>query len=900
MPDRLLTVSGYKLYRRDRPADLNLPKGKGGVAVLVRDTQSSELIPTPNTGASGFNLEIMWVLVRASQHRPVLVASAYRVPVNTVRQLSIDIDDLESQMQFMLARYPRATLLVTGDFNDCLLRARASGTPAATQRLFSSYQMHITNTKQATYRPAGSLLDLVAINRPELVRRAGVTHCHYGGPHDYTRVLIENDRRPVNNDSSHVYRRALSTVDVTAFNERLSCVDWTPVIYSETTDHKWKLFAQIMNEQLDEVAPLRRVRQKQLTSPPVSAETQQLLRDRRVALSAGDRGQYKELNRRCRAAVRRECRERYARDIARGDRGGLWKVLRPVIGSKKQRCEVLNITPDALNAYYIAIGPSTAASVPAPTAPVPVRLPRVVTSAFHVQTVDFDDLYATIASMNSSNSTGLDGLSVLMLQKFFLGAGHALLDVVNSSLASGLVPGAWKHALVTPIPKGKVAAEPSDTRPISILPAIMKVVERIVQRQLSGYLEQTSLIADAQHGYRKYRSTETALHVITDKIYQAMDSGDISILVLLDLSKCFDVVPYSKLLEKLSLYGIHTAWFRSYLSGHTQQVKIRSAGGRDTFSRSGHNGIGVFQGGALSCILYMLFSNDLSLYVPDDVTIVQYADDTQLLVRGKKRGMQRLTTCMEHALNSVYQWFCHNGMRLNAKKTQMLVLGTHAMLRTLPPVTLRFCDTVIHDSRVVKNLGVHLDRHLSFETHVDHMTRKCTGILIALSHARHVIPRETLKSIVEALALSIVRYCLSVYGSCGTTQLHRVQKIVNFCVRVVTGKRRHEHVTSFREQLRWLDATQLVTYHTVCALERIMVTCQPEAIFGTIGAQARQRHDHETRRANMYTLPAIRTESGRRRLCYRGVTMLNRVGVEPGTPGFRSAVKQAIGTGVVD
>ena len=72
----------------------------------------------------------------------------------------------------------------------------------------------------------------------------------------------------------------------------------------------------------------------------------------------------------------------------------------------------------------------------------------------------------------------------------------------------------------------------------------------------------------------------------------------------------------------------------------------------------------------------MLFANDLSLYVPDDVTIVQYADDTQLLVSGKNHDIQRLVARMGNALNSVYQWFCHNGMKLNTKKTQMLVLGT--------------------------------------------------------------------------------------------------------------------------------------------------------------------------------------------------------------------------------
>ena len=251
---------------------------------------------------------------------------------------------------------------------------------------------------------------------------------------------------------------------------------------------------------------------------------------------------------------------------------------------------------------------------------------------------------------------------------------------------------------------------------------------------------------------------------------------------------------------------------------------------------------------------------------------------------------------MEHALRKVFDWFCHNGMKLNAKKTQMLVLGTPAMLRNLPPVTLRFSGSVIPDSGVVKNLGVMLDRHLSFEAHVDYMTKKCTGILIALSHARHVVPRKTMKCIVEALALSIVRYCLSVYGSCGATQLHRVQKMVNFCVRVVTSKCRYDHISDSLEQLGWLDARRLVAYHTVSVLERILVTRQPESLFSTIGARARQRHDHETRQADQFTLPAIRTECGRRRLCYRGVTMLNSVSAEPGAPGFRSTVRREVRT----
>ena len=136
--------------------------------------------------------------------------------------------------------------------------------------------------------------------------------------------------------------------------------------------------------------------------------------------------------------------------------------------------------------------------------------------------------------------------------------------------------------------------------------------------------------------------------------------------------------------------------------------------------------------------------------------------------------------------------------------------------------------------------------------------------------------------IVEALVLSVVRYCLSVYGSCGVTQRDRVQKIVNFCARVVTGKRRFDHISGEIQRLRWLKVEQLIVYHTVCALASVIVTQQPEYLCGTIGPRSSQRHTYRTRQADLFSRPNIRTESGRRRMCYRGVTLLNGIGADLG------------------
>ena len=321
---------------------------------------------------------------------------------------------------------------------------------------------------------------------------------------------------------------------------------------------------------------------------------------------------------------------------------------------------------------------------------------------------------------------------------------------------------------------------------------------------------------------------------------------------------------------------------------------MRAADGACQNSQSRSNEMGIFQGGSLSCILYLLFSNDLSMHVPDGVSIVQFADDTQLLVSGPKAELSRLIALMETALSTLYQWFCNNSMKVNAAKTQMMVLGTPGMLRNLPTVTLSFCGSTVQDEKSVKDLGVIIDRHLNFQEHVDSVSRKCTGILMALSHARHVIPRSVLPNITQALVTAIIRYCLSVYGSCGATQLHRVQKMLNFCARVVTGRKKRDHISDAFSQLRWLNATELVEYHVVCCVQRTIVTGYPHDLLTTIGERANRLHSHDTRRSNSLSLPRIRNEAGRRRLNWRGVKMLNECNIDPHAPAFSSNLKKLL------
>ena len=242
-------------------------------------------------------------------------------------------------------------------------------------------------------------------------------------------------------------------------------------------------------------------------------------------------------------------------------------------------------------------------------------------------------------------------------------------------------------------------------------------------------------------------------------------------------------------------------------------------------------------------------------------------------ISGKKADLANLISRMERALSELFTWFCSNNMKVNAAKTQTIVFGTRQMLKGLPPITIKFAGTTVCESASVRNLGFVMDKYLSYHEHISQVVSRCTGALLALNHVRHVLPRVTLRPIVTSLVVSTLRYCIAIYGTCSTTELGRVQKVLNFCARVISGRRKYSHVTDVLRELKWLSATNLALYHRICNVRTIRHTGQPSSI--ACALENATDHGHDTRYAHRLRLPRIRTEAGRRQLVYSGVSAYN-------------------------
>lgn len=215
-------------------------------------------------------------------------------------------------------------------------------------------------------------------------------------------------------------------------------------------------------------------------------------------------------------------------------------------------------------------------------------------------------------------------------------------------------------------------------RPVSILPTLSKVLERVVFDQMEKYLTQKNLLYDLQSGFRSAYSTDTCLTHLCDYIRQESEKGNYTGMVLLDLQKAFDTVDHSILLNKLQCLGFGQAslqWFRSYLSNRNQICDYDGV-----CSEPMQISCGVPQGSILGPLLFLIYVNDMPAAV--NCKVILYADDSSLLVSG--RNISQIQDTLSDELSNISQWLLDNRLSLHVGKSECILFGTKHKIKKAP------------------------------------------------------------------------------------------------------------------------------------------------------------------------------------------------------------------------
>ena len=192
----------------------------------------------------------------------------------------------------------------------------------------------------------------------------------------------------------------------------------------------------------------------------------------------------------------------------------------------------------------------------------------IQSDSFNLATVSENTVLTISKNTKVSKAAGLDNLSGRFLKDGATVFAKPITDLCNLSITSGKFPDSCKIAKLKPIYKKGSLTEASNYRPISLLPLISKVIEKVIHDQTSTFLNSRNLLYNYQSGFRKNHSTDFCLSFLNDKILKGFDQGLITGMILIDLQKAFDTFEHDILQQKLYATGFskHSVnWFRSYL-----------------------------------------------------------------------------------------------------------------------------------------------------------------------------------------------------------------------------------------------------------------------------------------------------------------------------------------------
>ena len=730
------------------------------------------------------------------------------------------MDKLSGMMDSVSAQGQEAILC--GDFNCCFMSSSRNDPDCRRLKsLFSCFDFKqiITEPTRIT-KDTKSLIDLIAVNCPVNIRDSGVISSHLSD-HElvYCVRKINWKRAPSQIKTFRNYAK----YDSKRFSEDLEGVDWNSALSpngqaASGVDGLWNGFKSAFIRVADFHAPVIQKRVRGIENCPwLNKDIKAIMRQRDYFHSKAkktnlteDWASYRCFRNRATNCIKK-AKAAYNRKLierSENDHNAFWKTLKKILPGEKKTaspniCVQGTMSSDkklianAFNGFFINTAARLCESVRSSCGtaasshqPGPCRYPP-----FKFEDVSEEFVSAQLRGLKAGKAVGCDNIPARLLVDSATTVAKPLTKIINYSLRHGEVPREWKSARVIPLFKKGKADDMDNYRPISILPAISKVLERVVHHQLLTHLQRHNILSPYQSGFRKRHSTEWAAMCFADSICRNIDMGMMAGAVFIDLRKAFDTVHHDVLLRKLSGLGVtedELKWFTNYLSDRSQVVDFLgvSSSSEPVFS-------GVPQGSILGPLLFIIHLNDLPGAVAS-CSVLMYADDTVLFCTGRQASTIEAT--LNRELNQIESWLRENNLFINVTKTESMIFGTSQRLANIDSFSININGSPIKRVSEFKYLGVVFDDRLSWNEHVKSVLSKAGKRVGMLGRVRRHVTTYSANTIYITMIRPIIEYCSGVWACCGEVNSGNLERLQNRAARTVA---RTPNSSSALSYLKW-------------------------------------------------------------------------------------------------
>ena len=831
-------IKGYTPIRNDRT------RNGGGVVLYIKED-------------IGFNrrenfskeIENIFVDILLPKTKPILVGILYNpFKSDFLDKLSSAIsntDNFDNQEVYLLGDF-NINLWHKGKYvfqDDKILSSREILKIAEAKDGYNMIRYQefcsLHNLKQLIKSPTritdnkSSLLDHVLTNSLEKVPQSGVIDV---GLSDHQ--LIYCTRKAIHsktNSHTQIKIRSLKNYTIDAFHHYLVNLAFPNYELFTDVNAAYLDFTNKLMSVINEIAPIKEIRVKSRTEEWFDGEVVESIKIRdklfkkfKKSKSQNDKELFKVARNSTQSLINKKKKSFYEEKLNEniGKPKELWKSLNSLGFTTKNKSKSkiclnhkgnLNFDPKAnaniFKNFFSNLAEDLLKKLPNPSNKFNLNTVKsyyvkqgVKMNSFSFNHVDEEIILKLLEEINPSKAAGIDGLAGKFLKDGAPYLSSPITQLCNLTITLSAFPEKCKIAKLKPMFKKGSTTEPKNYRPISLLPLISKLIERVIHDQIQKYLSNQEILYKYQSGFRSGHSTDTCLSYLNDKILKSFDEGKITGMILIDLQKAFDTINHKILLDKLVYLGFSKTailWLKSYISNRSFIVNVEN-----DYSDPGDLNCGVPQGSILGPLLFLLYVNDMPQAIECDLLL--YADDSVLIFTHK--NINTINEQLNKDFNSLCEWFVDNKLSIHfgEDKTKSILFTSKNKIKKVGTLSIHHADIQIKQHSKVTYLGCILDEDLSGESMATKVIGKINGRLKFLYRKNKFLTSSLRRLLCNALIQPHFDYACSAWYPNLTQKLSKkLQTTQNKCIRfcLQLGNRSHIGAREFK-QIDWLPVKE--------------------------------------------------------------------------------------------